>query len=224
MKYYILANGEGTRWHNYKGVPKQLIQIEGESILARMVRLLNQEGVKKDDIIICGPFTVEGSNWSVITKSPTKREVFEEIAELAKEPFTILYGDVYYTEACIKEIVHRPINKFDEFLCATPNPNTGCTWPEGYAHRCEDWQWWLDKMRELNNGIREGKINYEKDWYLHFWFLDNLEGVNTFPDNYQYDQDHDVYWCDNTDDFDYPEDLTKFCEHTGLKCTNEEEL
>lgn len=20
-KYYILANGEGTRWHNYKGVP-----------------------------------------------------------------------------------------------------------------------------------------------------------------------------------------------------------
>lgn len=222
MKYYILANGEGTRWHNYKGVPKQLIEIEGESILHRMIRLLHNEGVKKDDIFICGPFEDENAK-SIMTKSPTKREVFEEIAELAKGSFTILYGDCYYTEECINMIVHRPINKFDEFLNKEANPNTGCTWPEGYAHRCLDWQWWLDKMRELNNGIKEGRIIYDKDWFLHFWFLDSqhMERELYFPDNYDYDKDHDIYWCDKTDDFDYPEDLEKFCQHTGLRCTNE---
>ena len=220
MKYYILANGEGTRWGNFKGVPKQLIEIEGETILHRMIRLLRYEGVKKEDIFICGPFEDEEAQ-SIMTKSPSKREVFEEIARLAEEPFTILYGDCYYTDECINMIVHRPINKYDEFLNAGENLNTGCTWPEGYAHRCEDWQWWLDKMTELNTKIKEGKIDYPKDWYLHFWLLDDLEALDRFPDDFEYDHNHDVFWCDKTDDFDYPEDLEKFCKNTGLRCTNE---
>lgn len=30
-KYYILADGEGTRWHNYRDVPKHLIGIDDEA-------------------------------------------------------------------------------------------------------------------------------------------------------------------------------------------------
>lgn len=30
-KCCILANGEGARWHNYRGVPKQLIEIDDEA-------------------------------------------------------------------------------------------------------------------------------------------------------------------------------------------------
>ena len=219
MKYYILANGEGTRWGNYMGVPKQRIEIDGETILHRMIRLLRENGVDKEDIFICGPFE-DPDAMSIMTKSPTKREVFEEIADLAQGPFTILYGDCYYTNDCIYKIVTRPINGYDEFMCSTGNPNTGCPWCEGYAHRCEDWEWWKEQMHELNTN--EDKITLYKDWYIHFWLLGyrNDEEFNRFPRPGEYDQEHDVRWCDETDDFDYPSDLDKFCEVTGHRCTN----
>ena len=38
MKIIILADGEGKRWGNYKGVPKQLLRIDGETLLDRMIR------------------------------------------------------------------------------------------------------------------------------------------------------------------------------------------
>lgn len=217
MKYYILANGEGTRWHNYKGVPKQLIEIDGETILHRMIRLLREEGVAKKNIIICGPFK-DAEATSKITKSKTKREVFEEIANLAKGPFTILYGDCYYTKECIHEIVTRPIKKYDEFYTVYPNPNTGCPWPEGYAHRCEDWEWWRDTMHEINTNAQ--LISTPKDWFIHWWLLGvRDERINTPPVE-NFNPDHDIAWMDETDDFDYPVDLDRFCDTTGHKCTN----
>lgn len=216
-KYYILANGEGTRWHNYKGVPKQLIEIEGETILHRMIRLLSEEGVKKESIIICGKFKDELAT-TKLTKSKTKREVFEEIATLAKGPFAILYGDCYYTKKCIHEVVTRPVKKFDEFFTTHPNPNTGCPWPEGYAHRCDDWEWWRDTMHEINTNPE--LIATPKDWFIHWWLLGvKDERINTPPVEC-FNPDHDIAWLDQTDDFDYPEDLAKFCAATGKKCTN----
>ena len=52
MNYYILANGEGKRWGNYKGVPKHLIEIDGETLIDRTVRLLAKYRRKGEDIII----------------------------------------------------------------------------------------------------------------------------------------------------------------------------
>lgn len=219
MKYYILANGEGTRWKNYMGVPKQLIEIDGETILHRMIRLLRAEGVEKSDIVICGPFEDDEAQ-SIITKSKTKREVFEEIANLAQGPFAILYGDCYYTEAIIHEIVNRPIQKYDEFFTIHPNPNTGCRWAEGYAHRCEDWEWWRDEMHSINSNTE--LIQVAHDWFIHWWLLGVRDQacINSHPVEC-YDPAHDIPWCDQTDDFDYPDDLTTFCEVTGHRCTNE---
>lgn len=218
-KYYILANGEGTRWKNYKGVPKQLIEIDGETILHRMIRLLHNNDVKKENIFICGPFEDEGA-MSIITKSPTKREVFEEIANLAQGPFVILYGDCYYTDICIYRVVHEPVKKYDEFFTTSSNPYTGCPWAEGYAHRCEDWEWWRDELHELNSNSEI--IKAPKDWFLHWWLLGvKDERMNGFPVQC-YDPDHDIHWLDETDDFDFPIDLDRFCKLTGHKCTNKE--
>lgn len=218
MKYYILANGEGTRWENYMGVPKQLIEIDGETILHRMVRLLRSEGVEKSDIYICGPFK-DADACSVMTKSKTKREVFEEIADLAKEPFCILYGDCYYTEGIIHEIVHRPIKKYDEFFNIHPNPYTGCKWAEGYAHRCEDWKWWRDEMHGINTNTKLIQVGH--DWFIHWWLLGVRDEavINSHPVEC-FNPDHDIPWCDQTDDFDYPSDLDTFCKVTGHRCTN----
>lgn len=93
-KYYILANGEGTRWHNYKGVPKQLIEIDGETILSRMVRLLRAEGVKAENIFICGPYSDPNAK-SVMTKSKTKREAFQEESICDSLRRLLLYRGLY---------------------------------------------------------------------------------------------------------------------------------
>ena len=213
-KYYILANGEGTRWKNYLGVPKQLIEIDGETILHRMIRLLREEGVAKSNIFICGPFE-DAEAKTIITQSKTKREVFEEIAELAKGPFVILYGDCYYTAPCIHQVVHRPIKKYDEFFNVHPNPNTGCRWAEGYAHRCVDWEWWRDQMHELNTNPEAIAVGH--DWFIHWWLLGVKDGkMNEHPVEC-YDPDHDIPWCDQTDDFDYPDDVKTFQSKTGHK-------
>ena len=34
-----MADGEGKRWGNYLGIPKHLIEIDGEPIIKRTVRL-----------------------------------------------------------------------------------------------------------------------------------------------------------------------------------------
>lgn len=50
MKYVIMAAGEGKRWNNFLGVPKHLIEINGETLLERTTRLLKENGV--DDFVI----------------------------------------------------------------------------------------------------------------------------------------------------------------------------
>lgn len=220
MNYYILANGEGKRWKNYKGVPKHLIEIDGETLINRTVRLIKKH--TEDDVIIVGPYkNPDALNW--LNKGRKKREVFEEIAEqTTDQPFVILYGDCYYTEAIIKDITTRQIWRFDEYFCLE-NPHTGCAWPEGYAHRCADPEWWLNSMRMLNNSERIKDLDRGKDWFIHWWLL----GARTMPELQRRasftNEDHDIFWCDETDDFDYPEDLDTFCKTTGHKCTNKEQ-
>ena len=222
MNYYILANGEGKRWGNYKGVPKHLIEIDGETLIDRTLRLLCKYADKNDKAYLCGHYaTLYAANLRTVSK--TKREVFEEIAEHAgTEPFVILYGDCYYTEAIIKDITTRQIWRFDEYFCLE-NPHTGCAWPEGYAHRCADPEWWLNSMRMLNNSERIKDLDRGKDWFIHWWLL----GARTMPELQRRasftNEDHDIFWCDETDDFDYPSDLDTFCKMTGHKCTNKEE-
>ena len=47
----ILCAGEAKRWNNYLDVPKQLISINGETLLDRTVRLLNSKELYDINII-----------------------------------------------------------------------------------------------------------------------------------------------------------------------------
>ena len=215
MKVYILANGEATRWGNYRNCDKQLIPIDGEPLLNRTVRLLRTEGLKQKQVIICGKYKVKGSS-NIVTVSKTKREVFEEVANLTDEPFIILYGDCYYTEAIIHDLLTREIKQYAEWFNVSPNPNTGKKWAEGYAHKIVDVEWFKQEMSELNQKVANGEINYGMDWVLHWWLLGERENLDRHPLQLV-DKEKDIYWCDETDDFDYPIDLEHFLRTTKHK-------
>ena len=215
MNVYILANGEAKRWGNYRGYAKQSIPIDGEPIIKRTIRLLHENGLNDDNIRVSIPIELEGAT-RIETTSKTKREVFEEISKLTDEPFIILYGDCFYTEAIIKDLINRNIKQYGEWFLTTGNPNTGKPWAEGYAHKIIDVEWFRNQMTELNQKVKDGEINYTTDWTIHWYLLGVREDFTKHPVEC-YDPEKDIKWCDETDDFDYPIDLERFLRVTGRR-------
>ena len=79
-------------------------------------------------------------------------------------------------------------------------------------------------MHELNTCQQIKELDRGKDWFIHWWLLGerNMNKLIKFRVIYA-NEDHDIQWCDETDDFDFPEDLDTFCKVTGHKCTNKEQ-
>lgn len=117
-KVIILCAGDGTRWNNYLGVPKQLIPINKEPLLNRTVRLLCDSGY--DDIAIiahdnrlnldgCDFITPPRSRWTVETLLSTH--------SLWEERTLVLLGDVFYTKQALATIVspRRSVQVYGRF-------------------------------------------------------------------------------------------------------------
>lgn len=105
-KALILCAGNGSRWGEYLGVPKQLITINNETLLDRTVRLLNKNGNNNIEIVSndhrlrlnhCAFYRPSKSQWIVETLLSTR--------DLWKGQTIILLGDVFYTERAIQTIV-----------------------------------------------------------------------------------------------------------------------
>ena len=199
-RFYILAGGSATRWKGYQGVKnKCYLKIDGETLVDRTIRLLEANGINNYEVILDG--------------YDSKRKAFEGIAKKDKGGFGILLGDCYYTEAIIKDATSRDVKEWTHYYNCLPNPWTGCNWEEGYIHLVPDRKWWADKMAEFNNKCDSGEIKFEKDYQIDRF----LRGYDTGEYRYNELDKHDIFWCDETDDFDYPEDYDKFMDHHGKK-------
>lgn len=210
MKVLILADGEGKRWGNYKGVPKQLLTIDGETLIDRMIRQVKQY---EDDITIIGSFKNESANNDCFT-SKEKRRLFLEIAERYKEPFILLNGDCFYTDKIIIDCIEREATDgWLHYCCPHPNFYTGKPWGEGYIHKVTDLEWWVAKLKEYNRLVDCNAITIGNDWsinrYMYGW-----SDLKTHSENINDLSKYDIYWHDETDDFDFPIDYDRFMEWT----------
>ena len=106
-KIIILCAGESIRWKNYLNIPKQLAVVNGESLIQRMVRLLNQRGYYDIDIVShneqlkmdsCGFFKPSKKRWIVETLFASQ--------PLWKEKTIVLLGDVFFTQHAINTIIN----------------------------------------------------------------------------------------------------------------------
>ena len=209
MKVLILADGEGKRWDNYQGVPKQLLRIDGETLIDRMVRQLTENGA--DDIVIIGPFQNEAATNDKF-RSKDKRHLFLEIAERYKEPFIMLNGDCYYTDGIIRDCLQRYYGPWLHWCCPHPNYFTGKPWGEGYIHKVMDVDWWIQKLKEYNRRVDAG-MQIGNDWSINR-FLYGAKDIVNHSKNVHDLSKYDVYWHDDTDDFDFPEDYDRFIKWT----------
>lgn len=112
MKYIIMADGKGTRWNNYDNHSKHLCVINGETIIGRTVRLLNEMGVNNVIITSHNPdMEFEGA----VRYEPknNNEEIDRFTYEFLDEEVTFLYGDTYYNEDALRKIVET---KTDDIL------------------------------------------------------------------------------------------------------------
>lgn len=122
MRVILTAAGAMRRWQDketgelYGGVPKHLIPIDGEPLIARTVRLLRERGV--DDIVIVGPpddrYAMDGAMlhvpdhhvpWTGQEKGHDCYKFLSSRDLWANGRTVILHGDVYLAEDAADTIV-----------------------------------------------------------------------------------------------------------------------
>ena len=99
-----MADGKGTRWQNYNDIPKHLIEIGGETLLGRTVRLLRENDSKSEVIITShdARYEIEGAVRYEPKNNNLEIDRFTE--ELIADDVCFLYGDTYYSEEAARTI------------------------------------------------------------------------------------------------------------------------
>jgi hypothetical protein len=108
-KYILMSGGPGTRWNNHLGVPKHLVEIDGEKLIERTTRLLNENS--QYDVTILGPkifdqrYCIKDARYIPTTGLyDCFHEMFTPLTD-SNDTYILLGGDVWYTPECLAKIV-----------------------------------------------------------------------------------------------------------------------
>lgn len=122
MKYIILANSNDKTFD----IPRQLVEINNETLIGRTTRLLKENGI--EDILIIASddrfkkygetYKPSNSDYNYSNSSGYWLNAFPY--ELMNEPVCFIWGDVYFSEKAIEKIVNINSNK-DLFFCSYEN-------------------------------------------------------------------------------------------------------
>lgn len=122
-KYVILANSNDKTFD----IPRQLVELNGEPLIKRTIRLLKENGV--NDIIILSEnkmfddlgvkrYAPMNNDYNYLTGEGYWLNAFP--VEILNEPMCFIWGDVYFSEEAIKTIVNTPTDS-TLFFCTYNN-------------------------------------------------------------------------------------------------------
>jgi len=215
MKAIIIAAGEATRWGNYLNTPKHLIEIDGEPLLHRTVRLLKANGVSqvyvvsKDDERYQIPGATQYIAQLNYKQNADADKFLSSKALWNRNGRTIvLYGDVYFTEAAIKTIIGYQEKSWTLFCRKRASKLTGTPWGECFAQSFypEDIPKHEAALHRVAKLYKDKIIDRCGGW-------EHYRAMVGFPDNKirsKLFNGHCVEIDDLTDDFDYPEDYDRW--------------
>lgn len=197
----IIAAGDATRWGDYMGVPKHLVEVDGEPILHRTARLLRERVdtvwvVSKND----ARYHQHGSTILTIEPGSSDADKFYSSKDIWCGHTLIVYGDCYFTQAAI-DTMCAPVEDWTLFCRPTSSAITGSPYGECWAYSIpenrltffEDRLVWLAGLHELGVTHRCG------GWELYQALLGQDVNEHRMTTNY-------VVIDDWSEDFDYPRD------------------
>lgn len=208
MKYIIMCGGVETQWKE----PRQLLQIHGEPIVARTIRLLREAGA--EDIAISSnhdcfdgfgvpvlrhnnPYVADGYNK---TRAGTWCDCFYP----TNEPTTYIMGDVVFSPAAIKTIVEYQTDDIMFFGSAPPfRPPYPKWYEEPFAFKVFNTDHLHQAVADVKRLEAEGKFHRQPI----AWEVWNVISKGADGNINQIDYSSYVRINDYTCDIDYPSEL-----------------
>ena len=192
MKYIIMADGQGTRWNNYNDIPKHFIEINGETILARTVRLLHEADAEAEVVITSHDprYEIPGAKRYEPLNNHLEIDRFTE--ELIADDICFLYGDTYYSESAINEIVNDKVD--DILFFGNEKSIVAIKVRDGEVFKAH-----VDRVREL---FVAGKLEKCIGWQVY-------QSFTGLPFMQKQIGEKFVVLVDDTEDFNSPEDYKK---------------
>ena len=134
MKYIIMCGGKYRNWQT----PRQLLEVEGEPIVARTIRLLHEAGI--EDIAISSnnpewfndfgvPVLVHDNSYDARGYNDSEGYWCDAFYPM-DEPACYLFGDVIFSPEAIRMIVDYHTETIMLFGSKVPfAPEYACWWP-----------------------------------------------------------------------------------------------
>lgn len=207
MKYIIMCGGKYDNWIK----PRQLIEVSGEPIVARTIRLLKENGVKdiaisSDNPTFCQfgvPVLRHVNGYKADGKTITAGYWCEAFYPTNK-PTCYLFGDVVFSPEAIKAIVETETDDIEFFASSPPFAEEYAKmWAEPFALKVEDTDHLWDAIDQTKEYADQGRFD-RKPIMWELWQV--IKGT---PLN-QIDYGNYVAINDYTCDIDQPEDAAQF--------------
>lgn len=180
MKYVILSDSDNIEPFT---TPRQLIEINGEPLVKRTIRLLKENGIK--DVIITS-HDKRFDNLGATRYEPKFNEYRPKLRlgywldafpkELLIEPITFLLGDVYYSEKAIKTIIEQE-NDSVLYFCTYKNKCLRYIkhHDEPLAFKVNDCNLFLEHINKLKKLKDEGKTKREPIAWELYRSINNID-------------------------------------------------
>lgn len=213
-KYIIIAAGEATRWGGYFGTPKHFAVLNGERILDRTIRLLQENGVSQNDIFVVSQnYQIDGirnvhirpnyKDNADADKFLSSRHIWNKTGRTV-----VLYGDVYFSEDSMRRIVDYELTAWTLFCRPTASEITGTEWGECFAVSFYHWdiERGIQKLNQLVYLYKGELLDRIGGWE----WARIMSGVPLVRMK-KHREKLDVYQVidDETDDLDYPDDYER---------------
>lgn len=207
-KILILCGGQGSRWGNFTGVTKQLVNVSGEPLIKRTARQFSRHGdvqIVSNDVMLDGFTHVKPSHGTLNTdKFASSESVWG-----ASGNCLFVHGDVFFENASVELICNSCLDKNLWF--------GNIAYYEMLASYCSKSE--LVGWKASMNAVREAEMcgaTAGGSWrMLRHWNNLPMESAGEpypFP-NYPTPLDRYVDAPGKSRDFDYPMDLVNWlCE------------
>ena len=163
MKYIIMCGGTYRQWDT----PRQLIEYEGEPIVARTIRLLKEAGI--EDIAISSNYPEEFAGFGVpVLVHPNSYDArgyndfdgyWTDAFYPMDDPACYLFGDVIFSPDAISRIVEYKTNKIMLFGSKPPfAPEYPKKWREPFAFKVWDQDLLYRSIRKVRLLEKDGRF------------------------------------------------------------------
>ena len=203
----ILCAGEAKRWENHLGVPKHLINVDGETLIERTVRLTKRYAPDAEIFIVANEDTyqVAGATLYKPTLNPDNLEADNWLSSMpiwSKEHRTyLIFGDIFFTEEAMERIfVYKPAKEWQVYGREHGSDFTGKIWEEWFclSFLPENHKLIEETLYTIREQRKNGEIKKAGGWE----FYRTLKKSDT--------ENHFIEIDDFTEDFDFPRDYDEW--------------